>query len=158
MGHRAAHDRYQHLASGLQIGNNSDPANLQCAPRSLEEADCGCSLPTGFCYPRAHLAVPGLKGSVSFLPENAWSKCTTLLQCELDVSSADKAWAVCTWSLGSPARPPQCTKCLWPSPYMTTDNERERWYFKNSVFNYSQRRRAIKIMNISTYVSCIVHI
>ena len=64
VGHRAAHDRYQHLASGLQIGNNSDPANLQCAPRSLEEADCGCSLPTGFGYPRAHLAVPELKGSV----------------------------------------------------------------------------------------------
>lgn len=94
----------------------------------------------------------------SFLLENAWSKCTRLLQCELDVSSADKAWGVCMGTLGSPAPPPQCTKCLWPSPYMRTNNKRERWYFKNSVFNYSQRRRAIKIMNISTYISCIIHI
>lgn len=40
----------------------------------------------------------------------------------------------------------------------TQESKLERWYFKNFVFNYSHQRISIKIMNISKYISCIIHI
>lgn len=48
---------------------------------------------------------------------------------------------------------------LWASvAFPTNESKLERWYFKNVVFNYSHQRISIKIMNISKYISCIIHI
>jgi hypothetical protein len=79
-------------------------------------------------------------------------KCPEWTECPLSVWSgvfeANKAQRVFKWTFKN---------CLLSSPQMRANDKCER-YFKKFVFNYSLQKISIKIMNISEYISCIIHI